>query len=94
MKTLTGGLDMKNMVKNGTGSDQRLERNSNPTEFTRRGLTTFVFSTDLTPVDYVLAVGDTENFPFTVIVRILFKMPKINSAFWDDVNCPETKKDN
>ena len=43
---------------------------------------------------YVLAVGDTESFPFTVIVRMLFTMPKINSAFWDDVNCPDTKKDN
>ena len=43
---------------------------------------------------YVLAVGDTESFPFTVIVQMLFTMPKINSAFWDDVNCPDTKKDN
>ena len=51
VKTLTGGLGMKNMEKNGTGSDQKLGRNLNPTEFTRRGLTTFVFSTDLTPVD-------------------------------------------
>ena len=51
VKTLTGGLGMKNMEKNGTGSDQRLGRNLNPTEFTRRGLTTFEFSTDLTPVD-------------------------------------------
>ena len=42
---------------------------------------------------YVLAVDDTESFPFTVIVRMLFTMPKINSAFWDDVNCSETKKD-
>ena len=51
VKTLTGDLGMKNMEKNGTGSDQKLEINSNPTEFTRRGLTTFEFSTDLTPVD-------------------------------------------
>ena len=43
---------------------------------------------------YILAVGETESFPFTVIVRMLYTMPKINSAFWDDVNCPETKKDN
>ena len=42
---------------------------------------------------YVLAVGETESFPFTVIVRMLFTMPKINSAFWDNVECPETKKD-
>ena len=41
---------------------------------------------------YVLAVGDTESFPFTVIIRMLFTMPKINSAFWDDVSCPESKK--
>ena len=51
VKTLTGGLGMRNMEKNGTGSDQKLERNSNPTGFARRGLTTFEFSTDLTPVD-------------------------------------------
>ena len=42
---------------------------------------------------YVLAVGETESFPFTVIVRMLFTMPKINSAFWDNVECSETKKD-
>ena len=51
VKTLTGGLGMKNMEKNGTGSDQKLGRNLNPTEFTRRGLTNSEFSTDLTPVD-------------------------------------------
>ena len=51
VKTLTGGPGIKNMKKNGTGSDQRLERNSNPTEFTSKDHTTFVFSTDLTPVD-------------------------------------------
>ena len=42
---------------------------------------------------YVLAVGETESFPFTVLVRMLFTMPKINSAFWDNVECPETKKE-
>jgi len=41
-----------------------------------------------------LAVGDTESFPVTVIVRMLFTLPKINYAFWDDVKCPETKKNN
>ena len=51
VKTLTGGPGMKNMEKNSTGSDQKLWRTLNPTEFTRRGLTTFEFSTDLTPVD-------------------------------------------
>ena len=51
VKIITGGRDMRNMEKNGTGPDQKLEINSNPTEFTRRGLTTFEFSTDLTPVD-------------------------------------------
>ena len=51
MKIITGGRDMRNMEKNGTGSEQQLERNLNQTEFTRRGLTTFEFSTDLTPVD-------------------------------------------
>jgi len=42
---------------------------------------------------YVLAVGETESFPISVIVRMLFTMPKINSTFWDDVKCPETNKD-
>ena len=51
VKILTGGHGMKIMEKNGTGSEQKLGRNLNPTEFTRRGLTTFEFSTDLTPVD-------------------------------------------
>ena len=36
---------------------------------------------------YVLAVGGTESFPITVIVRMIFSMPKINSSFWDDVEC-------
>ena len=37
---------------------------------------------------YVLAVGEIESFPISVIIRMLFTMPKINSTFWDDVNCP------
>ena len=41
----------------------------------------------------VVAVGETESFPISVIVRMLFTMPKINSAFWDNVECSETKKD-
>ena len=40
---------------------------------------------------YVLAVGDIESFPFSVIVRMLFTMPKINSTFWENVNCQQTK---
>tara|TARA_B100000676_G_C17739049_1_gene660426 strand:- start:36 stop:623 length:588 start_codon:yes stop_codon:yes gene_type:complete len=36
---------------------------------------------------YVLAVGDIESFPFTVILRMIFTMPKINSYYWDNVNC-------
>ena len=40
---------------------------------------------------YVLAVGDIESFPISVIIKILFTLPSINSAFWDDVSCPETK---
>ena len=51
VKTLTGGPGMKNMEKNSTGSDQRLERNSNPTGFTSKDHTTCVFTTDLTPAD-------------------------------------------
>ena len=39
---------MKNMERSGTGLDQRLERNSNPIGFTRRVLTTSVFTTKLT----------------------------------------------
>ena len=50
-KISTGGHGMKNMEKNGTGSDQRLERNSNPTGFTSKDHTTCVFTTDLTPAD-------------------------------------------
>ena len=37
---------------------------------------------------YVLAVGDKESFPISVIIRMLFTMSKINSKFWDDVTCP------
>ena len=40
---------------------------------------------------YVLAVGDIESFPITVIARMLFTLPKINSSFWDDVECPRKK---
>ena len=40
---------------------------------------------------YVLAVGDIESFPISVIIKMLFTLPSINSAFWDDVTCPETK---
>ncbi len=36
---------------------------------------------------YVLAVGDIESFPFTVLLKMIFTMPKINSYFWDDVQC-------
>jgi hypothetical protein len=46
-KTLTGGHGMKNMERSGTGLGQRLERNSNPTGFTRRVLTTSVYTTKL-----------------------------------------------
>ena len=49
VKTLTGGLGMKNMEKIGTGSDQKLEENSNPTGFTRKDHTACVFTTDLAP---------------------------------------------
>ena len=42
---------------------------------------------------YALAVGDIESFPFTVIVKLLFTLPKINSIFWDDVECPGKKKE-
>ena len=38
---------------------------------------------------YVLAVGDIESFPISVIIKMLFTLPSINSAFWDDVTCPE-----
>ena len=40
---------------------------------------------------YVLAVGDIESFPIFVIIKMLFTLPSINSAFWDDVTCPEAK---
>ena len=40
---------------------------------------------------YVLAVGDIESFPISVIIKMMFTLPSINSAFWDDVSCPETK---
>lgn len=40
---------------------------------------------------YVLAVGDIESFPISVIIKMLFTLPSINSAFWDDVNCAEAK---
>ena len=43
---------------------------------------------------YVLAVGDIESFPITVIAKLLFTLPKINSIFWDDVECPGKKKEN
>ncbi len=36
---------------------------------------------------YVLAVGDIESFPISVIARMIFTMPKINSSFWDNVKC-------
>ena len=42
---------------------------------------------------YVLAVGDIESFPITVIAKLLFTLPKINSIFWDDVECPGKKKE-
>ena len=40
---------------------------------------------------YVLAVGDIESFPISVIIKMLFTLPSINSAFWDDITCPEAK---
>ena len=40
---------------------------------------------------YVLAVGDIESFPISVIIKMLFTLPSINSAFWDDVTCTEAK---
>ncbi len=42
---------------------------------------------------YVIAVGEIESFPFSVIVRMLFTMHIINSTFWDDVKCPESNND-
>ena len=36
---------------------------------------------------YVLAVGDIESFPLSVIARMVFTLPKINSAFWDETRC-------
>ena len=42
---------------------------------------------------YVLALGDIESFPISVIFRMLLTMPNINSTFWDDVKCPETSND-
>jgi hypothetical protein len=48
VKTLTGGHCMKNMERSGTGMDQRLERNLNPTGFTKRKHITSVFITKLT----------------------------------------------
>ena len=40
---------------------------------------------------YVLAVGDIESFPISVIIKMMFTLPAINSAFWDDLTCPEAK---
>ena len=40
---------------------------------------------------YVLAVGDIESFPISVIIKMMFTLPSINSAFWDDITCPEAK---
>ncbi len=37
--------------------------------------------------NYVLAVGDDEKFTPMVILKLLFKLPKINKRFWDDVDC-------
>ena len=51
VKTLTGGLGMKNMEKNGTGSDRRLERSLNQTGNIIKAPTTFVFITRLTLVN-------------------------------------------
>ena len=50
-KTLTGGHGMKNMEKNGTGSDRRLERSLNQTGNIIKAPTTFVFITKLTLVN-------------------------------------------
>ncbi|GIT04418.1 MAG: hypothetical protein CM1200mP28_16770 [Deltaproteobacteria bacterium] len=51
VKTLTGGHGMKNMEKNGTGSDRRLERSLNQTGNIIKVPTTFVFTTKLTLVN-------------------------------------------
>ncbi|NNE36681.1 MAG: hypothetical protein HKN08_00125 [Gammaproteobacteria bacterium] len=37
--------------------------------------------------NYVLAVGDDEKFTPLVILKLLFKLPKINKRFWSDVDC-------
>ena len=36
---------------------------------------------------YVLAVGDIEDFPLSVIVKLPFTIPVINSTFWDEEDC-------
>jgi len=36
---------------------------------------------------YVLAVGDDERFPPSVIARTIVIMPSINSTYWDPANC-------
>ena len=82
---------MKNMEKSGTGSDQRLERDLNQIGDYNKGTYYIrVFNQNNTG-QYVLAVGDIESFPISVIIKMLFTLPSINSAFWDDVSCPETK---
>ena len=40
---------------------------------------------------YVLPVVDIESFHISVIIKMLLTLPSINSAFWDDVTCPEAK---
>ncbi len=37
--------------------------------------------------NYVLAVGDDEKFTAMVILKLLFKLPKINKRFWGEVDC-------
>jgi hypothetical protein len=47
--------------------------------------------------NYVLAVGDDEKFTPWVILKLLFKLPKINKRFWSDIDCmsmiPSDNKD-
>ena len=35
----------------------------------------------------VLAFGDIKSFPLSIITRIVFTLPKINSVFWDKTRC-------
>ena len=91
VKTLTGGHSMKNMEKSGTGSDRKLERSLNQTGFLIKTPNYIRVYNQTNTGQYVLAVGDIESFPISVIVKMLFTLPSINSAFWDEITCPEAK---